>query len=61
MFQVQDFSLQIFHQQITFTAFGFFDLDYTFLFSVRKLEFQLTKLNVWEQKQVVTLSPEQKN
>lgn len=32
--QIQDFSLQIFHQQITFTAFGFFNLDYTFLFSV---------------------------
>lgn len=61
MFQVQDFSLQIFHQQIKFTAFGFFDLDYTFLFSVRKLEFQLTTLNVREQKQVVTQSPEQKN
>lgn len=39
--QIQDFSLQIFHQQITFTAFGFFNLDYTFLFSVNIFMLQI--------------------
>jgi hypothetical protein len=35
VFQLQEFSLQLLHRKVQFTACGFFPLDFTLLYSVR--------------------------